>query len=581
MVCQNYNSNRHRQLRSLLAVALLLAAAGLSKTASAQQWPPDNSYGFPPPQQIGGPVATPHLPPVTHESVAHPMGPAFPPLVIEQPRPTITNFPPALTGPEVTATLDEMSGQLRVIMTEDLLNCLLARQETDAGPVVDYILGANVSGQQNTETELTVDVEPSQQTARLQLRLSGTTCNETVGVTPQAAVRSRGTHQFLMTKQIDFDGSKFTTRSPAAWVTPQLTHEGAATRLTGVPLIGPLANRIALSEAERRRPVAEQIITQRVTEGAAPRFNQEVDQQLSDANVHLQEWAPRALALAGLTPQSVSFRSTDQAILFSLAVPGAPVLPGTFEQRQRPVLPAPAGEKTPNPEKPPTAEDDDGFVVIRQISNRAAVPGVTTPRDVLPPPAFETGKCLTVAVHEELLNYAIRRASIGGVEIADRTIDRVLEMLIHVLAEKPLDELAFDGLGHEEPEFATLKLVEDEPIAVRFDEGEVRITAVAGFAPLLTPEVPPQRIDIRYELTCAGDHLTLQPGEVTVEVLPGAEGGPMVELARPIIQQQVSQRLLKLDLPTTIPLDLPDLQPLTLKIRDVKIADGWLLIAID
>src|SRR5690606_25219138 len=117
---------------------------------------------------------------------------------------------------------------------------------------------------QNTQTALQVDVQPSDRTARFFLELTGTTMNSTVGRTPQAAVLSRGNHQLRVTKQVDFDGTQRSTRSPAAWVTPQLTNEAAATPLTGVPVLGPIANQIALTEARRRQPLAEQVVTQRL-----------------------------------------------------------------------------------------------------------------------------------------------------------------------------------------------------------------------------------------------------------------------------------------------------------------------------
>src|SRR5690606_26306152 len=85
--------------------------------------------------------------------------------------------------------------------------------------------------------------------------------------------------------------------------------------------LGPLSNQIAINQAQRRRPAAEQVITRRVTDQVAPRFNQEVDQQLSDANVRLQRHIPHLLGLAGLTPADVALSSTDEHVLFGLRVP--------------------------------------------------------------------------------------------------------------------------------------------------------------------------------------------------------------------------------------------------------------------
>jgi hypothetical protein len=640
------------------------------------------------------------LSPVIIGQPSGPVAPAWPP-AIGAPQPVTAYYPPAPLE-DAGPLLQQVPGAVRVIVPEAFLNRLLARSETDTGPVVDNILGANVTGSQYTNTTITVDVLRCAQLARMELQLNGTTVNQTIGVTPQAAVRSRGTHDFRLTKQVDFDGLQFSTRSPAAWVTPRLTNEGAATPLTGVPLLGPLANQIALNQAQQRRPAAEQVITRRLTDQVAPRFNQEVDQQLSDANVRLQRHIPTLLGLAGLTPADVSFSSTDAHVLFGLCVPQvqtsrrpAPDEPPSqsqdsqspqsqSQQLQRqespaqepqpqqsqklPVLPPGAplsdtsGPQTPQPTESPSnrppvllapiepddppavdepapsteADREEGeFTVIRQISDVPAAlesetgapeeassderpwslslpqlefepepdltqtppptnvapaqvlplsilpTGLAESRDLAPPPSLTAGASFTLALHESAINYALSRAPLGGVRVPDRTIDRLLEQLRELLAGTPPEQLSLEGLGDEQPEFAAIVLHQENPLSVRFESGQVLVELVAAFEPLLTPAVPAQRIQIVFTLERDAGRVTLVPGQVTVEGLPGQPGGPMMELARPIIRQQVTQRLKSVEMPTSLPLNLPGLPALELTTRNVLIADGWLLIAVD
>jgi hypothetical protein len=608
---------------------------------------------------------------------------AWPPAV-SAPQPVTAYYPPA-TLEDAGPLLQQVPGSVRAIVPEVFLNRLLARSETDTGPVVDNILGANVTGSQYTNTTVTVDVLRCAQLARMELQLNGTTVNQTIGVTPQAAVRSRGTHDFRLTKQVDFDGLQFSTRSPAAWVTPRLNNEGAATPLTGVPLLGPLANQIALNEAQRRRPAAEQVITRRLTDQVAPRFNQEVDQQLSDANVHLQRHVPTLLGLAGLTPADVAFSSTDANVLLGLCVPQVqtnqrpapaespsqlpePPSPESAVQRSDKSLVLPPGaplsdtsrRQTPSSDTPSTrppvllapiesdeapaldgstpsteADREEGdFTVIRQISDAPAAPtdqthaplegegspyeqpwplslprlefepepesgapaesapvevlslsiistGLAEPRALTPPPSIMAGASFTIAVHESAINFALGRAPLGGVRVPDRTIDRLLEQLAELLAGTPPADLSLEGLGDEQPEFATIVLQPDNPLSIRFEEGRVLIEAVAAFEPLLAPAVPAQRIQIVLTVQRDDDLVRLVPGEVTVEGLPGQQGSPILELARPIIRQQITQRLQPVEIPTSLPLNVPELPPLALTTREVLLADGWLLIAVD
>jgi hypothetical protein len=606
------------------------------------------------------------------------VAPAWPP-AISAPQPVTAYYPPA-TLEDAAPLLQQVPGAVRVIVPEAFLNRLLARSDTDTGPVVDNILGANVTGSQNTNTTLTIDVLRCAQMARMELQLNGTTVNQTIGVTPQAAVRSRGEHDFRLTKQVDFDGLQFSTRSPAAWVTPRLNNEGAATPLTGVPLLGPLSNQIALNQAQQRRPAAEQVIIRRLTDQVAPRFNQEVDQQLSDANVHLQRHIPWLLGAAGLTPADVSFSSTDAQVLFGLSVPQVqtsrreapqetqehqpelqqPEAPepqppqpqpqpsettGADTQRsnRQPILLAPIEPAdSPADDEPPPSTDADEveegeFSIIRQISDVPAAPanepsssseplpagqvrplslprlriepepsgvtpagvapagitppdglplsviptGLTEPTGLTPPPSFTAGASFTIAIHETAINYALHRAPLGGVRVPDRTIDRLLEQLAELLSGTPPTALSLEGLGNEQPEFAAIVLRQEDPLSVRFEGGRVLIEVVAAFEPLLTPAVPAQRIQIAFTLRQDEERVTLVPGEVTVEGLPGQAGGPLIELARPIIRHQVTQRLQPVEMPKSLPLNVPGLPALELTTREVLLADGWLLIAVD
>ncbi len=250
------------------------------------------------------------------------------------PAPQVTTFfPPADTGlppgavPVETVPVETVSGEppanvhLRITVTGSLLSTLLSREVTDSGPVRDCLMGANLYGDQFTITRLGVDCQPCATHARLLLRLRGLVTDRTVGVTAPASVHSEGSHRFEMTKEVNFDGGQFTTRSPAAWVTPQIVYRDASTVVSGVPVIGPIGTAIALNEAERRRPAVEQFALRRVTRTAAPRFNNEVDEKLSDANRRLSRHVPALLEQLGLTLADQRLSSGSDRLYYGLRLP--------------------------------------------------------------------------------------------------------------------------------------------------------------------------------------------------------------------------------------------------------------------
>ncbi len=449
-------------------------------------------------------------------------------------------------------------GQLRVTVTEAFLARLISRDDTNAGPVRECIMGADVHGEQFTVTHTTIDLQPCLNQARFILRLTGNVSERTVGVTQQASVQSEGAHQFQMEKQIDFDGTTFTTRSPAAWVVPRISYRGANTFVSGVPVVGDIARSIALSEAERRRPQAEQIASRMLTRQAAPRFNDEVDRKLADANRSLARYMPALWQWVDVNADQQSLSTSSDRLFYQLRLPPPPAVLGqrimsdvaevTFENLQEPLF-------LPDDEEP-----------------------VTT---TLSPPDEITGDAITIALHEDLVNHVLARLPLGGREIPDKLIDRLIEVLLQTIESRSFDLASLDFSDVSEAEFATVLLAEEQPLSIRFDDGQAIITALAGFRPLLTPELPTQRLEFPYSLTQTADQLTLEPGDVTVSATLPEDSGPLADLARPLIRQQVEQRLQSISLPTSVDLNLPDITPTTLTVGNVVLNDGWLIITLD
>lgn len=206
-------------------------------------------------------------------------------------------------------------GNLRIMVSENFLNRVIARDETKPGEVRDFILGAQVSGRQVTATRVRLDVLPAANQARGTLVLTGTTQAETTGVTPQAMVDVASQQEFSAVKEIYFDGLKFSTRHAVVHVRAKNQTLGAKTPLTGT-LLGGIANRIAYREAERRRPQAEAVARDRVAERVYPEFDNAIDQQLANANDQLEGTVRRLMKTANLMPRIQQVSSTNNAISY-------------------------------------------------------------------------------------------------------------------------------------------------------------------------------------------------------------------------------------------------------------------------
>lgn len=200
---------------------------------------------------------------------------------------------------------------LRVMVAEDFINRLINDSTCETGPVVDCILGAYVTGNQATTTEVGVDFKPSDSTLRFDLSLTGVTNSETSGTTNQAVIYTSGHHQFWGGKEINFDGDTFETQPGWVKVDANNTTVGASTKLDRIPLLSSIGRNMAYRRTEELRGEAEAIAAQRVRDRVRPRFDEEVDERITRANEEVGGKLNKRLRDNGLFPSARSFASTD------------------------------------------------------------------------------------------------------------------------------------------------------------------------------------------------------------------------------------------------------------------------------
>ena len=90
-------------------------------------------------------------------------------------------------------------GNLRLTVSENFLNRVIARDEQKPGVVQDFILGAQVTGRQITDTKVRLDLpcRASEKECAGAIVLNGVTQSQTTGVTPQAMVDTASQQQSI------------------------------------------------------------------------------------------------------------------------------------------------------------------------------------------------------------------------------------------------------------------------------------------------------------------------------------------------------------------------------------------------
>lgn len=502
---------------------------------------------------------------------------------------------------------------IHVGVTQAFLDELIKVESRDAGPVRDCILGAQVVGSQSTETTVHVRLVPNDQQAELEFQLSGVTRNMTENRTPQATIQSEGLHRFEVSKSVTFDGKKLLTRSPSATMYPYQRNRAATTPASSIPILGPLVSQYALQMANQRRPMAERITAQRITEKVVPQFNSSVDERLTELNSQLRDVLPKHLPLLGISEPTTRVWTTDKQMkvsfawetvrscpeyvpsvvaadsselrvalhseavkvwLESLPLGGLEIPVDNLDQWQKELQRSLSlriwgdtrfGE---SPDKSPSQIVRAGRIRVRTVSDELKTPprfGEPTIVGPLLVPQPGTGSSLKVPVIQT--------------PPAEPTIDR--PTITPVPQRKTNKVPATDNVPTEEPGVDSLSqsttqmiLAKENPLSVDFESGEAVITLTAAFRIAPAPQTGYHRIRIPLTSRMQGDELIVTPGQAQVETVGTA--GPLSELMRMTIEKQVQLRLQPTSWPVERELKREKANPIVIRLNELSSNSGWL-----
>ncbi len=442
--------------------------------------------------------------------------PALPTLFAQPPQlARVTEAAPLPAGPPVAHF------NLHLVVTEEWLNRVIARNDVTPGVVDDCILGAKVDGQQITNSQLRLDIRPSPNQIAATFVLDGNVCTETRGQTEQATIFSRGRQRFEARKDIFFDGTSFSTRHAVVSVRAQNENLGASTRFDGTPL-QPLVSQFVLQAAEQRRPAAEEIARNKVADRIYPRFDQDIDDQLASANQQLENVVRKRLNDLGMMPSAQRCQSTDKELHYSARV----------------------------------AAEADPFEIVSPSSPLLGAHG------------------FRLYVHSSLFDAAALKAGLAGLNTSDKQLGRMLKRF----------GLPSDGDDSKTGGVETaIEFDSRRPLTVIFDNNEMVIEIRAKLRPAGQSLLPPLTLSIPFRIVEQDGQRLLRPGQVGVAARSEDGNQPAVlpPAAETLIRQAIASSLQDIPLPATIPQSawLPDKTPP--KFTSLRFRDGWMAIGWD
>ena len=433
---------------------------------------------------------------------------------------------------ETFAFLEEQyySDNLRTFISEPLMQELVYERRTDSGQICETVMGAQVYGNQVTNTVVTVDLVPSPREALMAVKLRGDTHANTVGVKCQIKVYTQGFSQFLAVKHAHFDGFRFQPYPAEIGVSVNTNPYDADTPVSCLPLFGNCVDNMVLNQAIARKGDAEAMARQRVADRVVPELNKGINEGLAEANDELTNNIYRRLRNNNLYPVGMHTSTTDTH-----------------------------------------------FLSRTLIRNRVELGASTAPT------LFNEPTGLNLHVHESLLNNIADRMNLAGRTMTDEDVRREIERFVFELTgreisleDAPMDS---DEQGEEkqnqEQENAGPpdRFVFDKLTPLRFQirNNEVQMTLRTALIRSNGEEIPAHDIMIPLQFELEGEDLLIKKGRLAVNRADG-QGNPAQNL---VMGKKISDAIPDGRRSRLIPLKLQEDKTLTLRIERIKALNGW------
>jgi hypothetical protein len=215
-------------------------------------------------------------------------------------------------APEAIAEIHQLFSKpnVQLYARESVLNRWLARPVAQPSPVNECILGTRVIGQACLSGNVSADVTPMNGGVALNLNLSATMNSDNRGYNRGVVLLSSGSSPVFASKHI-------VITPQGASASPAFVSTDLSTSIYSIQHRSKLVRRIATKKAAEQKAQAESIAEGRMQRKLRTGYDEQVDQQLAEANVKfatLQRDPPPELPRLGLSRPKWGIHSTSSTV---------------------------------------------------------------------------------------------------------------------------------------------------------------------------------------------------------------------------------------------------------------------------
>jgi len=214
------------------------------------------------------------------------------------------------------------NANVRLAISEQLLNRLMPEQNLEYSPVRDTVLGVPVRGESLTSSEVAVRMLPDPNRVRLALEITGEVASLTSSSSGPAKFVNRSSSTYVARKPLELDLRGIHPEPAEVQVNNETYLRNLETDFDGIPLIGALAKGIARSQHEQSRPAANREIKRKIAWTARQRIDTEAGQRLGKVSQRLHERVLEPLYALSLDPTLINAETSPQRFVMRLRLAG-------------------------------------------------------------------------------------------------------------------------------------------------------------------------------------------------------------------------------------------------------------------
>ena len=206
------------------------------------------------------------------------------------------------------------NANLRLTLTEQMIQRLLPGEQVDSRPVRQNILGANTSGDSTVHTQLRVKLVPDATAWNIGIGVMGDLVSTTRSSKGPAVFHSTSLAQIDSNRYVRIDPRGFEISAAPTLVDSQDYLRNMSTDFDSLPIIGEMARFLVREQFNQKRGLAKRITQRIIAREADAELDRQLEQNLANAEKELAERIVGPLERLKLSPLVVAMNTTQQRL---------------------------------------------------------------------------------------------------------------------------------------------------------------------------------------------------------------------------------------------------------------------------